>query len=408
MLAYAIAGNSQNIANPEDKNCPHLFFSSSINFTPSATDISVATIDTVTEDDQKAAEKSLRNKWKTIRRIHEEKKKVVLFLHLKDWKKLKRSIEENSYAEKHLHDLKSENFFKEIEETNAPLVVAVESGDICKLFEILGIEKETSNNSPFQKDNESIIEKIFRETLNDCQPTVEPSKEDIISVRISKAKKNERIELCKSLKINESSSIEEITIEYRSVAGNSFANVFRQTELSYKEILVDVANKLKPKGTEKFYSEDNHSEIDIEDKILEYFAKQIADDLNKLNVNQRKKKVVELTEKMKDAKIDSKSIKQFETALSTGGAISVGAIVTLATGPLTSAIFYSGFFASIWAGVFGVSSTYLWLTGTGVGLALALPVFLFYLSSPSYRKTIPATLQLIGIRKRIESQTKVD
>lgn len=230
---------------------------------------------------------------------------------------------------------------------------------------------------------------------------------DVIFDRVLSATHGEKIELCKALRIPENSSNFRIVKEYRSVAGFSFVNIFRTTELPYKQILVDVANKIKPKGAGKFYLEDEHSEKEIEDNIMEFFAKQIADELNSLSEEDRKKKVAELIKKMKESKMDIKSINQFESALAAGGAIGVGTIITLATAPLTAAIFYSGLFAGMWAGVFGMGSTYLALTGTGVGLAAALPIFVFYLSAPSYRKTIPATLQLIGIRKRIESQFKI-
>jgi len=160
MLAYAIAGNSQNIANPEDKNCPHLFFSSSIKVSPKATYIYHATIDNVTDDDHKAAEKSLRNKWETILRIHHEKKKTALFLHQKDWKKLKRLLNQGIYIEKHLRDLTSEKFYKEIRKANVPLVVAVGSEDICKLLEILEIEIKNESSSQEKSRTRSLDEKL--------------------------------------------------------------------------------------------------------------------------------------------------------------------------------------------------------------------------------------------------------
>lgn len=74
--------------------------------------------------------------------------------------------------------------------------------------------------------------------------------------------------------------------------------------------------------------------------------------------------------------------------------------------PIAISIFYSGFFASIWAAIFGPSLFYLLLSGTGIGLLVAGPLLLAIISGPAYRKTIPATMNMIIIRKRLEGEGK--
>lgn len=434
-VACVLAGYKEDINYEnysEESKIPILMISCSIYGTPSLKEAQLSKVTCSTLDISK---NSLKRKWEVVKRINEKGTPVAFLLHTDDFCLIKEIISENEYEEASLDEIgklhinnnfdthksidkqqdeknKSEPFsylkrlMKESSLTSSrfyqekPLLISLENNDLKKLLHEVGAKD--INKKKEKTHDESIINTIFEEILSAT------SFEDIVLDRISKASKSERFELCKALKILDDSSIEKIALEYKSVAGNSFANVFRETELSYKEILVDVANKLKPTGTEKFYSEDNHSEIYIEDKIIEYFAKQIAEDLNKLNESQRKKKVAELSEKMRSNKMPVEAIQKFESTLSVSGTITVGTIVALSTGPITGALFYSGVFAGIWAGIFGMNSALLALTGTGVGIAVALPIFVLYLSSPSYRKTIPATLQLIGIRKRIESQTEVD
>lgn len=81
--------------------------------------------------------------------------------------------------------------------------------------------------------------------------------------------------------------------------------------------------------------------------------------------------------------------------------VTTTAMVTLLTGHLTASLFYSGTLAALWAGIFGMSSSLLLLTGTGVGTLVSVPLLFLFLGSPSYKKTIPVTLQLINIRRRV-------
>lgn len=228
---------------------------------------------------------------------------------------------------------------------------------------------------------------------------------DTIFMLLNEASLEEKAEICKALKLPPGSDVFELSKEYRSVAGHTIGNWFRgDHDMPYKQILVDVANKLKPKNDKSIFSlEDGRTEEAVEKKILEYFSQKIADELNKLSLEEREKKIEQFKEAFRDNKnldITNDSVNQIAKALSTT-TIATSTVVSLLTGPITASIFYSGTVASIWASMFGMSSSLLLLTGTGVGTLVALPALLLILGSPSYKKTIPVTLQLINIRRRI-------
>lgn len=231
---------------------------------------------------------------------------------------------------------------------------------------------------------------------------------DSIFMLLNEATVEEKSEICKALRLPADSDVFDISKEYRSTAGHTIGNWFRgDHDMPYKQILVDVANKLKPKKNKAHFAlEDGYPEDEIEKKIIEFFAQKIADELNKMTLEKRTKKLEELKEAFRKGKaIDAKteSIDQITAALTTT-TIATSTMVSLLTGPLTASLFYSGTMAGIWAGMFGMNSSLMLLTGTGVGTLVALPVLLLVLGSPSYKKIIPATLQLINIRRRITQQ----
>jgi len=233
---------------------------------------------------------------------------------------------------------------------------------------------------------------------------------DTIFMLLDQAKKEEKDEICLALKIPTDSDIFNISKEYRSAAGHTIGNWFRGPhDMPYKEVLVDVANKLKSKGSgEVFALGDGRSEEEVEDKIILYFAEKIAAELSKMRPDERAKKFEELKEKLADGKnlnLDKESLDNIKNAFALGSAVvGTSAVSSLLTGSVTASLFYSGAFATLWGGVFGMSSSLLLLTGTGVGAAIAAPLLLIILGSPSYKKIIPVTLQLINIRRRVKEE----
>ena len=192
---------------------------------------------------------------------------------------------------------------------------------------------------------------------------------DTIFSLLDQAATEERAEICKALKLPVDSDVYQISKEYRSAAGHTIGNWFRgDHDMPYKEILADIANKLKPKKDKSVYMlGDGRSEEEIENKIVEYFAIKIADELNRMNPEERAKKMESIRKAFREGKnVDAgpDSIDEIQKAL-VATTVTTSMVITLLTGPLTASLFYSGIFAGLWASVFGMSSSLLLLTGTG-------------------------------------------
>lgn len=225
---------------------------------------------------------------------------------------------------------------------------------------------------------------------------------DTIFKRLEKATKQERKDIYNALQLNFDDSDSVISEKYRSAAGHSVVNVFRgKHDLPYKQILIDVVDKLKPdRGWTDFRLNDQYSEEHIENKILEYLTIQFEKEMNKLSPKERKNKEKKLIKEMINKGYTQTQASIFATAF-VSGSVGIGLASTV-----TLSIFYSGFFSSIGAAIFGINSAILVASGTGVGAAVALPLLLATLGDTAYRKTIPTTLEFIKIRMRIDSQQK--
>jgi uncharacterized protein YaaW (UPF0174 family) len=226
---------------------------------------------------------------------------------------------------------------------------------------------------------------------------------DTIFKRLNKATEKERIQICRDLRIDEKykNDIYKISEEYRKAGGHSIANIFRDKHgLPYKQILIDVADKIKPDiGWTSYTLEDKYSEIHIENEIEKLIFEEIKKRWNNLSEKEKREKEREFKEKLK--KYGSKKT---NISLAT---IILGGVVGSASTPLAMTLFYSNFFASIYATIFGVSMRSLLLSGTALSIA-TLPITILIVGTPAYRKTIPATITMIRIRKRIENENKLN
>ena len=209
--------------------------------------------------------------------------------------------------------------------------------------------------------------------------------------------------------------VDYLSRRYRSAAGNTLLKPFRlgkkrAHKLPYKRILIDVADKLKPGWKWTAYKlKDSASQKEIEDCIVKFATarvnaklSKIKEKLDKLEPKKREEAAKKMEEKLTRLGIPSLAATQVSSVI-LGGAL--GAAVA---SPVAVAVFYSGFFSGIWAAVFGASSTALAQAASGVGLITAAPFIIVSISGPAYRKTIPATLRLIGIRKRIEDEAALE
>lgn len=227
---------------------------------------------------------------------------------------------------------------------------------------------------------------------------------DTIFKRLAQVTEQERNDICKALKLEgQSYSNETISETYRSAGGHSFLNIFRDVhDLPYKQILIDVADKIKPGiGWTDFNLKDKYSEEYIEDKIMEYLKIQFEKELNKLSPEKRREKEQELIDELKKKGYTQAQASAFATAFVSGSA-GIGL-----AGAVTLSIFYSGFFSSIGAAIFGVNSALLAASGTGAGAVVAAPLLFATLANPAYRKTIPATIEFIKIRMRLDLEKTI-
>jgi len=230
-------------------------------------------------------------------------------------------------------------------------------------------------------------------------------KNDLIFKRLKMANEAELMGICMALRIQyyPSMLLDLISKKYRRAAGHSLMNPTRSAHaLPYKRILIDVADKLKPGLLwTKYKMDDNFSEIDIEEKIIEFANIRLENELKKLSPAERERASEILEQKLKDLGVNQAAINATVTAFTSG---SIG--VALAT-PAAMSVFYTSGQVLV-AALFGVAvvpTTFqLILTGTGVGAAFALPMAAVTLAGPAYRKIIPVTMRLIAIRKRNEAK----
>ncbi len=232
------------------------------------------------------------------------------------------------------------------------------------------------------------------------------STDDKLFDRLNMAKRADLLALLGDLKLDSDEYrkyendrlIDIVSRELRSAAGNSIANTIRGPhDLPYKQILIDVADKLCPgrfSQTEFQLSDLNTSE-DIESYIYGRIGEIWSKHLDSLDASDRAKLQL-----------------QFEKDLREGGLpsqIATGVASTLMTGALGGALVAqavaTAVFASLWTTLFGVTTAQMiaggLLGGGPIGLIIA---GVAVASGPSYRKTIPCVVRLIFIKLSYEAE----
>jgi len=230
-------------------------------------------------------------------------------------------------------------------------------------------------------------------------------KNDTIFERLKMATHEELMGICMDLKMtyNPSVSLDEISKAYRAAAGHTILNFTRPAHaLPYKRILIDVADKLKMgMFWTKYKMDDDHTEVDIEEQIIKFGNQRFEKAYKKMSLDEREKARQLLEKEMRNLGTSQATMNTIVTAFTSG---SIG--TALAAPAAMSAFYSSSHFIA--AAIFGTTivptTTQLILSGTGVGLAVAAPMLAVTLGGPAYRKTIPVTMRLIGIRKRYEAK----
>jgi uncharacterized protein YaaW (UPF0174 family) len=196
--------------------------------------------------------------------------------------------------------------------------------------------------------------------------------------------------------------VEELSKEIRSAAGHSVLNWFRGPhDFRYKQMLIDVADKMAPGWLPYFHwthytLRDSHHETEIEDAIARYSSAILEEQLRDLSDAAKQDLRREIEE-------DLRTLGYSQTVVSAVGAGLVGATAAQLAGPavayrialrLSSGLAWARLW---WAGK--ASARAVLGAKAGVFTLAAVPVIAWWVGSTAYRKTVPAALHLIQIRK---------
>lgn len=193
-----------------------------------------------------------------------------------------------------------------------------------------------------------------------------------------------------------------ISAELRSAAGNSVLNLGRGAhEFPYKQMVIDVADKLHPSKIRwtAFKCAGPESVKEIEDYVYARIQERISKWLHGMSDKRREALATRLEQEMQKKGYPEEIISSV--------------LAGLAAGTL-SGVALAGFVApvllgTLWTSLFGLSLAKLMIGGAAVGGPIGLTVGAGALvTSPSYSKTIPAIYRLIQIRVSSEEKAKLD
>lgn len=229
------------------------------------------------------------------------------------------------------------------------------------------------------------------------------STEDELLNRLGIAKRADLEALLGDLKLdhrkhrdsNDEQLVDTISAELRSAAGNSLMNVMlrrKRHEFSYKQILVDVADKLAPGilGRSGFKATGHQTVVEIEAYIDCRIRERVIENLEKMSDLDKVKLQERLAADLRSRGVPEQSIQ------STLAAIASSTLTGVALGPAIAALLYGG----VWSAIFGFSLAQLLVSGLTIGGPIGvLAAGIAAVSAPSYSKTIPAVHRLIKIRE---------
>lgn len=195
--------------------------------------------------------------------------------------------------------------------------------------------------------------------------------------------------------------IEEISRELRAAAGHSLRNLFRRPhEFPYKQMLIDVADKLAPGWTflswTSYKLNDRHSELEIEETIWRFYEDRVRAATAHFSPEDKEKLRRQTEEELRQMGWSEAMI------AGVGGGLLGGAAATLIGPALAYSIALNTSAGLAWLKLMWVGKASVVLvsgTGSAVFAFLYAPALAWWLGNTAYRKTIPATLNLILIRK---------
>lgn len=191
--------------------------------------------------------------------------------------------------------------------------------------------------------------------------------------------------------------------EFRSVAGHSVMNgirALRRKDLSFREILIDVADILTPGQFKRsgFHKEPMCSELEIEEYIEARVRELVLKKLAGMPEHERARLQSEV-----EADLRAKGMPDAALQAAAVG-VSAAALAGMALGPAMAAALYS----TMWSFLVGLGLRQVLLgavaAGGPIGAALAVGMAV---TMPSRRKTVPAVVRLIMIRRSHEQRSEL-
>jgi len=229
-----------------------------------------------------------------------------------------------------------------------------------------------------------------------------PTDNQVLLERLRAAEPPELARILKLLKLRSTASAEAASHKYRRIAGHSLANLGRWGEgASYHQILVDVADKLKPGIGWTRYSTKNSSVHQIEDAIWGFALERGRKTIAKLSPEQRQQAEQVLNDQLDAANLPSR------ISFAAVGSLATQLTATFTATPMALALFYQGAAAGLYAGVAGITFARLLAGGSVAALPVAILATLAWLATPGYKKTIPVTLALIAVRLRLDGERRL-
>ena len=227
--------------------------------------------------------------------------------------------------------------------------------------------------------------------------------------------------------------------ELRAAAGSSALNTFRdEHEFPYKQILIDVADKLTDGITwlswTKYRLDDPHSEAEIEEEILRLFEARARKWWGKLSPSQQSEFTQGLQKVLQGASLDKVKLadgkKSFLTVQAVESVIEGGIVFGLSQATVPGLAGTLGVSVVSQVGWLVLLHTVGWMTGlkiavfgvggvgglggvvgvlgsSVIGLALGVPTLVVMLDGPAYRKTLPTLIMLLARRHAKLSEAKI-
>jgi uncharacterized protein YaaW (UPF0174 family) len=192
-----------------------------------------------------------------------------------------------------------------------------------------------------------------------------------------------------------------ISAELRSAAGNSIANSVRDPhDFPYKQVLIDVADKLAPGRLSwtKFKLRGPETEEQIEDYINQRVRTLTERHLKSMPPGDRAK-----VQERLEADLRARGLPE-RVVQGSVSAVAAGTLTGVTVGPLVATTIFGG----AWTWLVGMSLGQLALGGLlAGGPAGVLVAGALVIGGTSYSKTIPAVIRLIMIRLSHDAEVKL-